>query len=282
MNQENCSNESNETKEVKETIVKEDYPVEDFLDEDKPLRHAVKKQNWCVISMLTPNCFPENKREQYKDQKILGLKFRGVYEEYEQASARAEQLQKIDKFHNVFVGEIGKWLPFDVDVSNMGSEDQVYREKSLNKYMKSYKEALHDEETTEKQRKSELLQGANVVTGKHSATVNSDVESNVSNIPKPQDTTTTTRTTNTSNNKIKIVEDATTQENFVNSTDTSNTNTNTSISKLGSYTVDKELEENTAEKKKLQKELESTKSSLAGLEDKLSAINDLYAKLKSS
>jgi hypothetical protein len=30
--------------------------------------------------MLTPNCFPEDKREQYKDQKILGVKIRGVFE----------------------------------------------------------------------------------------------------------------------------------------------------------------------------------------------------------
>ena len=36
---------------------------EDYLDEDKPLRQLVKKQDYCVVSMLTPNSFPESKRE---------------------------------------------------------------------------------------------------------------------------------------------------------------------------------------------------------------------------
>jgi hypothetical protein len=232
---------------------KEEFPTEDYLDEDKPLRHSVKKQNWCVISMLTPNSFPESKREQYKDQKILGIKFRGVYEEYSEAAARADQLQKIDKYHHVFVGEVGKWLPFDVDVSNMGSEDQVYREKSLNKYMKSYKEALHEEEVDEKQRKSEMLQGANVVTGKHNAPLDTEPEKvKNSSVPEPVDTTNPT-VSSTNNNK--------------NSSETDDTV--------------KELEKNEEEKKKLQEQLESTKSSLAGLEDKLSTINELYAKLQS-
>lgn len=248
---------------------KEEFPAEDYLDEDKPLRHSVKKQNWCVISMLTPNCFPENKREEYKDQKILGIKFRGVYEEYAEAAARAEQLQKVDKFHHVFVGEVGKWLPFDVDVSNMGSEDQVYREKSLNKYMKSYKEALHEEQVDEKQRKEEMLQGANVVTGKHSAPINPELGVvSQSSVPQPVDTT---------NNVVSTTEKSTeklTEKSTVVATESSSTVT-------ADNTV-KELEQNESDKKKLQEQLDNTKASLVGLEDKLSAINELYAKLKSN
>ena len=162
----------------------EDYPTEDYLDEDKPFRHQLKKQNYCVISMLTPNSFPEGKREQYKDQKILGIKVRGVFEEYQEAADRASYLQKMDKYHNIFVGEVGKWLPFDVDTTNMGSEDQVYREKSLNKYMKSYKDSLQEDEETEKARKNEMLNGAKVVTGKHDAT-NTDL-GNLDTEPEPK------------------------------------------------------------------------------------------------
>jgi len=241
---------------------KEEFPKEDYLDEDKPLRHSVKKQNWCVISMLTPNCFPENKREEYKDQKILGIKFRGVYEEYAEAAARAEQLQKIDKFHHVFVGEVGKWLPFDVDVSNMGSEDQVYREKSLNKYMKSYKEALHEEEVDEKERKAEMLQGANVVTGKHSAPINPELGV-VAQTTVPQAVDTTSNVASSTDNSTNVVAEV--------SGNTKATDETT-----------KELEQNESEKKKLQEQLDNTKASLVGLEDKLSAINELYAKLKSN
>ena len=237
---------------------KEEFPAEDYLDEDKPVRHSVKKQNWCVISMLTPNCFPENKREQYKDQKILGIKFRGVYEEYAEAAARAEQLQK---FHHVFVGEVGKWLPFDVDVSNMGSEDQVYREKSLNKYMKSYKEALHEEEVDEVQRKEEMLKGANVVTGKHSAPINPELGVvSQPNVPQAVDMT----------------------GNVVSNTDNSTVGITEKTSTVITDDATKELEQNETEKQKLQEQLNNTKASLVGLEDKLSAINELYAKLKSN
>jgi len=151
-------------------------PEEDFLDEDKPFKHSVKRQNFCVISMLTPNCFPEDKREEYKDQKILGIKVRGVFESYDDAKAHSEKLQQIDKFHNIFVGEVGKWLPFDVDISNMQTEDDpVYREKSLNQYMKAYKDCLKEEEVTEKERKNEQLKGANVVTGKTDAPIETGI-----------------------------------------------------------------------------------------------------------
>ena len=36
-------------------------PDEDYLDEDKPLKHMVKKQNFCIISMLTLNHFQKKK-----------------------------------------------------------------------------------------------------------------------------------------------------------------------------------------------------------------------------
>jgi hypothetical protein len=230
---------------------KDNFPAEDYLDEDKPLRHSVKKQNWCVISMLTPKSFPESKREQYKEQKVLGIKFRGVYEEYAEAAARAEHLQKIDKFHHVFVGEIGKWLPFDVDTDNMGAEDQVYREKSLNKYMKSYKDSLHEEELEEKQRKDDLLQGANVVTGKTSASLDPEV-----GVVHPA--------------SAPVVPPSTPAETPV---------------QQSAQTVDdvtESLAKGVEEKQKLQEELAKTKESLVGLEDKLSTINDLYNKLKSN
>jgi hypothetical protein len=77
-------------------------PQEDYLDEDKPFKHNVKKQNFCIISMLTPNAFPEEKREQYKDQPIMGIKIRGVFETYEEAKTHTAKLQQMDKFHNIF------------------------------------------------------------------------------------------------------------------------------------------------------------------------------------
>ena len=138
---------------------------EDYLDEDK----VIKGQHYVCMSFLSPLSFPEDKREQYKNQKILGLKVRGVYKTYEEADERAKYLQKVDKYHHVFVGEVGKWLPFNVDTSENNVDNQVYRENELNQYMKAYKDSLNEEEKSEAERKQDLLKGANIVTGKHDA-----------------------------------------------------------------------------------------------------------------
>ena len=42
---------------------------------------------------------------------VRGLKVRGVYSSQAEAVARSKKLQRLDTLHNIFVGEIGKWLP---------------------------------------------------------------------------------------------------------------------------------------------------------------------------
>lgn len=138
---------------------------EDYLDEDKPLVHKVNKQRFCIISMLTPNSFPVERREEFANQPVLGIKVKGVFETYENAKLWCEKFQKIQKEHHLFVGEVGKWLPFDVDITKMESEDDpVYREQALNNYMKAYKDCLKEEDIKERERRAEQLKGANVVT----------------------------------------------------------------------------------------------------------------------
>jgi len=69
---------------------------------------------------------------------VRGLKIRGSYSTHEEAAARAKKLQKNDTIHNVFVGEVGKWLPWDPAPSDV--KEQEYAEEQLNTLMKSYKE----------------------------------------------------------------------------------------------------------------------------------------------
>jgi len=235
-------------------------PEEDYLDEDKPLKHLVQKQNFCVISMLTPNCFPEDKREQYRDQKILGLKVRGVFESYEDAKNHSEKLQKLDKFHNIFVGEIGKWLPFDVDISNMQTEeDPVYRENALNQYMKAYKDCLKEEEVTEKERKEEQLKGANVVTGKTNAPASTGIGCPEITPPGviPQSYNETSLETE---DMLKTYTD-----------------------KVQEYANDSsvdQLESAINDKLKLESELTQSKNNMKELENKLDTISQIYSELK--
>jgi len=76
---------------------------------------------------------------------VRGLKVRGVYSGKEEAESRAKKLQRSDQIHNIFVGEVGKWLPWDPSPHEVG--DQEYAEDQLNTLMKKYKENEEARET---------------------------------------------------------------------------------------------------------------------------------------
>ena len=67
-----------------------------------------------------------------------GLKVRGVYSTQEQANARAKALNKKDPYFNVYVADVGEWLPWDPAPEEI--KDQEYQNNDLNKLMQSYKE----------------------------------------------------------------------------------------------------------------------------------------------
>ena len=69
---------------------------------------------------------------------LHGLKVRGVYSTMEQASDRAKKLNKKDPYFNVFVGEVGEWLPWDPEPDDVA--DSSYQNDELNKLMQAYRE----------------------------------------------------------------------------------------------------------------------------------------------
>lgn len=69
---------------------------------------------------------------------IRGLKVRGVYGNPKEAELRAKKLQTKDKYHNILIGEVGKWLPWDPKPHQVA--EQVYAEEQLNNLMSKYKE----------------------------------------------------------------------------------------------------------------------------------------------
>lgn len=229
---------------------------EDYLEEDKPL----KGQAFACLSFLTHLSFPEEKRSQYKDQKVVGVKVRGVYKSFEEADARAKQLQKVDKRHHVFVGEVGKWLPFDADTTNMEPEQQVYREQQLNQYMKTYYDTLKEDDELEAVRKEEMLKGANVVTGKHDAPESTGLGTGFledRKLPKAQS-----------------VETQKYEEGVDVELD--------SVKKSQENQDEQELGKVVEQKNKIVCELEDSKKSLSELEDKMATINQIYKQLQQS
>jgi len=73
-----------------------------------------------------------------------GLKLRGVYDTYREAKRRSDQIARFDKKHNVYIGQMGYWLPWDPDPHEV--QEQEYQEKELNTLMKKYQENLINKE----------------------------------------------------------------------------------------------------------------------------------------
>ncbi len=69
---------------------------------------------------------------------MRGLKIRGAYATTAEAEARAKKLQRSDPIHNILIGEVGKWLPWDPNPSQIDKHE--YANDTLNNLMKKYKE----------------------------------------------------------------------------------------------------------------------------------------------
>lgn len=130
-------------KEVNATKISEDY--DDFLFKNK--------------AKLEDEFYAKNNFR----TTVRGLKVRGVYGSQQEAVARSKKLQRSDPIHNIFVGEVGKWLPWDPSPNDVA--DQEYAEEQLNTLMKKYKENEEArEEFYQKQRKEGRQAGRGVHT----------------------------------------------------------------------------------------------------------------------
>jgi hypothetical protein len=69
---------------------------------------------------------------------VRGLKVRGVYGNPKEAELKAKKLQQKDKYHNIFIGDLGKWLPWDPQPHEIA--EQEYAQDQLNTLMRKYKE----------------------------------------------------------------------------------------------------------------------------------------------
>ena len=89
---------------------------------------------------------------------MRGLKVRGVYDTHKEASVRAQVLRRKDPSFNVFVGQIGYWLPWDPECESV--PEQEYQEGQLNELVKKYKENLNNRDSMYDQMKNEKIEKA--------------------------------------------------------------------------------------------------------------------------
>ena len=89
---------------------------------------------------------------------IRGLKVRGTYSTRDEADRRAKKLQTIDADFNVFVGQVGYWLPFNPCADKV--EDEHFINSQLNDMMEKYKENTINKDLFYEEQKREKVKAA--------------------------------------------------------------------------------------------------------------------------
>jgi hypothetical protein len=117
---------------------------QDYLTEDP----NIPDQKFVCLSFLVPS-----KEDQTK---LSGIKVRGSFATIEEANAYAKRLRDNDPYFDVFVGEVGKWCPFNPDPSSKMVQNAEYAENELNDIMSNYMQNQERAKLFHEQRKAEL------------------------------------------------------------------------------------------------------------------------------
>lgn len=119
----------------------------DELIEDPP----IPNQNWVLLSFISPE-------KMKMKTNMRALKIRGVFATREKAEEMAKKLrQEVEQDFDIYVGELGRWLPWD---TSEGVEKEDYAEKELNRLVKNHKDHLEKSKFLFEQRKKEELAAA--------------------------------------------------------------------------------------------------------------------------
>ncbi len=120
----------------------------DALTEDPP----IPNQSWFCVSFLSP--------EGIQNCSLRSLKVRGSYSSRQEAEDRADYLRKHDPDYDIFVGEIGKWCPWDPDPNSQEAGETIHHDAKMQELHKNYLENKKKAAIQEAERKREMTQEA--------------------------------------------------------------------------------------------------------------------------
>jgi len=250
----------------------------DYLTEDS----VIPDQKFVCISIIKPTSLSEKKLEEINKKgngknnlTVNGIKVRGSYATYEEAQKRCEFLQKCDPYHNIYIGEVGKWCPFEDDPTK--AKNSEYMNKDLNKLMKNYDEQQNEAKEYHEIRKQDMVRKAmEDLTKRKKENINSkiaEVEAEVEESKESKESKEPAEPTRTEN-KEKIIEYPTMGK-LVPPTSTSTSvpseikkkNKKNKLEKLNEMKT--ELESSKENLTKEKKEIDENISNLRKLEDEL-------------
>ena len=99
----------------------------DFL---KPDESVIAGQKYALINVVSP--------ESSQKHDTCAVKIKGVFDSVDEAKDYARKLQKIDPLFDVFLVELGKWLPIPPNKEMI--ESQEYQDEVLNGIIKGHAE----------------------------------------------------------------------------------------------------------------------------------------------
>jgi len=108
---------------------------------------------------------------------MRGIKVRGVYDSHKEASVRAQTLRRKDPSFNVFIGQVGYWLPWDPECETV--PEQEYQEAQLNDLVKNYKENLDNRDILYENVKNERIEKAKKEVNSRKESVKPENQDNV-------------------------------------------------------------------------------------------------------
>lgn len=85
---------------------------------------------------------------------VRGIKIRGCFDTVDEAKHRSEIIKASDPNHNIYVAEVGTWIPWDPNPDSIGNAE--YAEAELNTLMKRYQENLQSKDELYLARKEDL------------------------------------------------------------------------------------------------------------------------------
>ena len=129
-----------------EEIFKE---YQDFIKEEKQnlLKTTVEDEYKNFLDKYEDQMEQEFGRQYEFQTSTRGLKVRGSFATQEEAELRCKMLREVDPNHNVYVGPVGMWMPWEPEAYKTGRVE--YLEDELNQIM-------HEKERNEKQAKQEF------------------------------------------------------------------------------------------------------------------------------
>jgi hypothetical protein len=136
--------------------------LKEFTDSEKDslLQNGVEGEYKTFLEQHEEKLNDEFGRRHQFQTSVRGIKVRGVYPTIEEAELRCRMIRDVDPHFDVYVGQVGVWVPFHPDAYKTGRVE--YLEEELNQLMheklKNEKSAKHEFDKRVKESKRKAIE----------------------------------------------------------------------------------------------------------------------------